>query len=530
MVLSATLITVLISTVAAFEPPTKPEEDILTLTSANFSEIISAPGSRLLVSFYAPWCAHSQRLAQEYKRAGAYLRKARAEDPTLVGGLAMVDAVEEVSLASSFGVRGYPTLVWFADGKPTEYRGARREDSVVDWVVTRGGPLVKKLADQSAADLFRLSYSKSVIATLSADANKGTLADDELMALEEVCRALPDVRCGRLTSSPSAEDIHSVTKSVAKVVVYRAIDDAADVYPGDLSNGAAMLLQFVVAHALPPVVDFSYATQLDIFESSIDPIVMLLTTHSDSDATSALFTDAALALRGHATFTRVDLVQHGFTIGRFFGHSAVAAVHRPSVAIYLKNSSTRYLLPLGITSADVEADVRRALQGEVPPLLEARPHMAAVARAESIAIGAAGDVQLVSGETSGDTSDVVELQADTFERRVRELGNGVHDVALLFYAPWCLGCDSAVAGFAALAHQNSASHTGSSGGRRGLRLAQLDVSAIRVAVPQVSQLPSAFLIRANASGVHEAVRHKATSIDLASLQAFLESESSMGTG
>lgn len=62
----------------------------------------------------APWCGHCQELAPKYSQAAEALKNQTSE-----ARLAKVDATEEKELGDEFGVKGYPTILFFKDGNRT---------------------------------------------------------------------------------------------------------------------------------------------------------------------------------------------------------------------------------------------------------------------------------------------------------------------------------------------------------------------------------------------------------------------------
>ena len=106
-------------------------ENVATLNGANFSKQVEDGNRFTLVKFYAPWCGHCKSLAEPFKEAAKTLKEAEDEPDV---ALADVDATVETELAERFQVQGYPTLLFFINGSPTEYSGPRTAGGIVDWV------------------------------------------------------------------------------------------------------------------------------------------------------------------------------------------------------------------------------------------------------------------------------------------------------------------------------------------------------------------------------------------------------------
>ncbi|KAG8462246.1 hypothetical protein KFE25_012066 [Diacronema lutheri] len=102
---------------------------VVALTEANFDAEtrIGTPSPRpYFVEFFAPWCGHCKKLAPAWEELAQKL--AADGHATAVGA---VDATIHKGLATRFGVRGFPTLVLFAeDGQMFKYTGSRGVDEL----------------------------------------------------------------------------------------------------------------------------------------------------------------------------------------------------------------------------------------------------------------------------------------------------------------------------------------------------------------------------------------------------------------
>ncbi len=104
------------------------DEPIAIESEDDFEEAV-ASGDVVLVDFYADWCGPCQMMEPTMDAVAA------GTDATVL----KVDVDRFQALASSFGVRGVPTLLLFVDGEEAERRvGVQSEDALTSLIAQHG--------------------------------------------------------------------------------------------------------------------------------------------------------------------------------------------------------------------------------------------------------------------------------------------------------------------------------------------------------------------------------------------------------
>eukprot|EP01112_Ceratiomyxa_fruticulosa_P018903 TRINITY_DN6112_c0_g1_i1.p1 TRINITY_DN6112_c0_g1~~TRINITY_DN6112_c0_g1_i1.p1 ORF type:complete len:423 (-),score=95.28 TRINITY_DN6112_c0_g1_i1:34-1302(-) len=110
---------------------------VLHLTKGNFTKFINKYNN-VLVMFYAQWCGHCKALKPHYMDASA---EVRAFDK---GYLTAIDCGENQDICSQYGVKSYPTLKFFDEGKVKyEYDHGRKKEDLINFMRSPSPPPVQ---------------------------------------------------------------------------------------------------------------------------------------------------------------------------------------------------------------------------------------------------------------------------------------------------------------------------------------------------------------------------------------------------
>lgn len=374
----------------------KEEDNVLVLDEKNFDETVKA-NPIILVEFYAPWCGHCKQLAPEYAGAAKQLKNAKPPIP-----LAKVDATSEGKLSERYGVRGYPTLKLFVDGRDQEYTGGRTEQSIVTWVLRKAGPPALNLEDVPAAEQFEKDNKIAVLGFFDQKGSRDTF--------EAAARQLEDVMFGYSTS-PQVAQKYGVTPPAVKMLFPH--DEKTAVFQGDIQN-TAELETFIKNHRHPLVVDFKGEVAPELFGDG-RPILFLFRQKEEdkSQAAEKEIREVAKTLQRKVLLSVAGASEP--MDQRLMDYVGVDHEEFPTLRLIVNPMAgmIKYKLEGDITAASVTKFMEDFNAGTL------QAHL----KSEAVPASQPGPVQILVGST--------------FKQAVMDTSK---DVLVEFYAPWCGHC------------------------------------------------------------------------------------------
>lgn len=371
------------------------EDGVLVLDEKNFEETIKS-NPFILVEFYAPWCGHCKQFAPEYAAAAKTLKDSKIQAP-----LAKVDATSETKLAEEYGIRGYPTIRLFIDGRDQEYTGGRTQQSIVTWLTKKAGPAAELLEDVPAAEAFEKNSRLAVVGIFEESSSTD--------AFMTTARQLEDVMFAYSTA-PKVVQRYELQPPALKM--FFPHDEKTATFTGDMQNAKEMEI-FVKAYRYPAVSIFDGETAPELFTDG-RPIVFLFRDPGEKgDAAEKELREAAKSLQ------RRQLVAIAGSSEpmdqRLMDYVGVEPEELPTLRLVSNPmaSMVKYKLPGELTAQSVTSFVSEFEAGKL------RPHLKS------------------ENEPESQPGPVYTLVGSTFESIVK---NSAKDVLVEFYAPWCGHC------------------------------------------------------------------------------------------
>lgn len=219
------------------------DSDVVVLTEKTFDDFIQQ--ELVLVEFYAPWCGHCKSLAPEYAVAASELKELVPAVP-----LAKVDATVESSLASRYGVNGYPTLKIFRSGKASDYNGPRKSAGIVSYMKKQMGPAAKSLSTRSELDTFiraDKATNYAVVGFFQNSASKPSQLASSFALLSQ--RLRDDFNFARVNDEPELATKYGVTDDMKNEGVVVFLYGEPTVYTG--SSKQKELEDFIRSSSTP---------------------------------------------------------------------------------------------------------------------------------------------------------------------------------------------------------------------------------------------------------------------------------------
>lgn len=373
------------------------DEGVLVLTDDNFDEALKLH-DKILVEFYAPWCGHCKKLAPEYAKAAERLAK---EDSPVV--LAKVDATEQKTLASKFEIKGFPTLKWFVNQEPQEYKGGRTADEIVNWVKKRSGPPSTEVDDSKIEEL---KNSEKIVVVFYGDKDSTEFGEYEKAA--------------------GSDDKHTYTHNFAAdaklpegltrpgVAVFRNFDEPVVVHNDH--HDKTSIVNFVRTASVPTLIEFSDEYIEPIFQNQKPAVFLFI--DKDSEEQKKL----------------VDTFRRAATAGKgriFFSHSGIREGIQQRLAEFV-GVSTEHLPRLMIVGFTAQGVDKYVYEGDVNGLTEEE-----VEKFVSKFQGGELKKYLKSEEVPASNDEPVKVVVG---KNFHDIVGKDDDVLLEFYAPWCGHC------------------------------------------------------------------------------------------
>ena len=270
------------------------EDGVPVLNAGNFDKFLK-DNQHVFVKFYAPWCGHCKTMAPDYKKLASRMAEEADGVPVV-----KIDATVEKDLASRFGVKGFPTLKFFKNGQPIEYKGGRTENDIYNFIKKKSGDPVKQLSSDEDIAAFAKQSLNVLFVLPEGD-------DSSLSAFKSLADSVDDLNYAYTHNTKYASTLGLNDK--LNLIVFRDFDEGNKSLGFSSTPKLEEFKNFINQVRFPIVMDFDQKVAEKIFGEKKPAIFMFSDDYNAKEV--AMFREVANELKGQIYFS-ISKVKSGF--------------------------------------------------------------------------------------------------------------------------------------------------------------------------------------------------------------------------
>ena len=282
-------------------------QEVVILDDENIEEAITK-FPILMVKFYAPYCGHCKKMAEEYKRAAEEVYRRNLK--YTIGEL---DATEYTISAKKYDIVGYPTLKLFFKGDILDYEGERTGNAILDFIDQKTQPL-RRL--QTESDIKEVINENSVIGLLFSP--EGGMV--EIFGVE-IAPKLDDIKLFIVENPSLLREVGENINIYPSIIIIKDFEEKNSVLTGGELTESRMK-QFLMEESKPSILPLDQKALRLVFGKENTGIFLFTPEMEDINILNDGFTKLGVELKGvqGEYFVRGGIVEGmGFKVGEFLG-------------------------------------------------------------------------------------------------------------------------------------------------------------------------------------------------------------------
>ncbi|KAL2928510.1 Protein disulfide isomerase-like 1-6 [Bienertia sinuspersici] len=377
---------------------TRAQRIVVELNNDNTQKIIDQNEFVLLLG-YTPWCPRSAELMPQFAEAANLLNQLGS---SLL--LSKLDAERYPKIASSLGIKGYPTLLLFTNGTSQPYTGGFTSEEIVIWSRKKTGEPVVRLNSVDEAEQFAKRYSMFALGLFDSfegsqyeEFAKAAILDNEIQfavtnSVEVAKTLFPD------------SDINP-TKHFIGLVKVNQKDEPLE---------TDRILQFLEQNKFPLVTTLTELNSVKVHSSKFKFQVYLFAEFNEFQSLLQPLQEVAKKFKSKIMFIYVDITDENLA-KPFLSLLGLEDFQKTVVAAFDNKISSKYLLESEPTQSKIEEFCSGLLHGAVPLYYKSQ------------------------GIPNNENASVHVVVGKTFDDLVLSSSK---NVLLEVHAPWCMSCDT----------------------------------------------------------------------------------------